>query len=196
MRNQFYSDRKDIWKWSLLLELAGNTHHIFQIAMLRPDEGTHGNDFGDPGPCNPAVRKFFDVERSLGVRDLSRIGKLRPGQITVFKNLYMNGYRAAYFNDVLQITCKTTPKVIFLDPDNGIEGMTRGHKHVGVREISRVWRDSLTSGDYLVIFQYGFRDSSWCAKKKELLCKTIGRPVETRLHPVVNPVMCYFWAQK
>jgi hypothetical protein len=125
MRNQFYSDRKDVWKWSLLLELAGGTHHIFQIAMFRPDQGIHGNDFCDPGSCNHAVKRFFAEERLLGVRDISRVERLLPGRITVFMDLYMNGCRAAYFDHVIEITRKTKPKVVFLDPDNGIGSDTR-----------------------------------------------------------------------
>ena len=166
MRNQFYSDRKDVWKWSLLLKLAGEKHHIFQIAMLRPDKGTHGNDFGDPGPCNPAVRKFFADERLLRARDISRIERLLPGRITVLMTRYSNGCRVTYFDLVLEIIRKTAPKVVFLDPDTGIEGATRSHEHVGHQEIKRVW-ESLQSGDYLVVFQYSLRfDRDWCLKRK------------------------------
>jgi hypothetical protein len=191
MRNQFYGDRKDVWKWSLLLKLAGQKHHIFQIAMLRPDKGTHGNDRRDPGACNHAVREFFDDERSQDAHDIKRIEKLLPGRITVLMTQYSNGCRVTYFDLVLEITRKTAPKVVFLDPDNGIEGATRGHEHIGVQEIERVW-ESLKGGDYLVVFQYSFFDSDWCAKKMKLLSETIGKHVETEPHPS----MCYFWAQK
>jgi hypothetical protein len=70
-------------------------------------------------------------------------------------------------------------------------GATRGHKHVGIQEIERIW-ESLEAGDYLAVFQYGFRDHNWCAKKKELLRKVIGEGI--REQPFTS--MCYFWAQK
>ena len=197
MRNQFYADRKDIWKWSLLLELAGDTHHIFQIAMLRPDdESGHGNDFSEPGDCDLRVKEFFERERSeFGnggcSRNLRQVCRLLPGRITVFSDIYRNGERSVYVERAVSALSNKSPKVVFLDPDNGIEGKTRNHKHLGLAEISRVW-NSLSAGDYLVIFQYSFFDRDWRGKKQKLLSNALEQDVQMR----DRGSMCFFYAEK
>src|ERR1035441_8600910 len=106
MRNQFYSDRKDIWKWSLLLRLAGDSHHIYHLAMLTPDKGEHRLDVSDPGDCNGCVRAFFEQERRNSAQDIYRAQNLLDGRITVLLRrdsdqlYYTNGQRNEYFDCV------------------------------------------------------------------------------------------------
>ena len=165
MRNQFYSDRKDIWKWSLLLELAGDTHHVYQVAMLTRDEGEHTLDEGDPWPCSNLVRAFFDRERRSKAHDIYRVEGLINGRITVLNRLgceyqfYSNRSRDHYFTRVLE-TIKTDNgkrKLVFLDPDNGLEVKNSNQKHVRSQEICRVW-NALNPGDYMVLYQHHSRD--------------------------------------
>jgi hypothetical protein len=37
MRNEFYGDRKDLWKWTVVLNEAGEDREILYVAMCRPD---------------------------------------------------------------------------------------------------------------------------------------------------------------
>jgi len=56
MRDQFYGDRKDLWKWTVVLDEAGD-REIFYIGMYRPDQ-----EKSDRRGINEAVHKFFQQE--------------------------------------------------------------------------------------------------------------------------------------
>jgi hypothetical protein len=53
MRDEFYGDRKDLWKWSVALDEAA-TRKILYVAMYRPEVGSK-----QPPGLWAAVREFF-----------------------------------------------------------------------------------------------------------------------------------------
>ena len=209
MRNQFYSDRKDIWKWSLLLELAGQTHHIYQVAMLTHDNGEHKLDMGDPGTCSELVYRFFDRERRRNARDIYGVEQLVNGRVTVLSQLgreyqfYSKRCHQKYFAHVIQeITAENKgKKVVFLDPDVGLEVTKSNDGHVLYSDVCRVWT-SLSDGDYLVVYQHHPLSFKWkkdealledfARAKKEQIGRALGvepTRVNTRSHDSVS----FFW---
>ena len=204
MRNQFYSDRKDIWKWSLLLELAGDRHHIYQVAMLTRDDGEHTLDQGDPGECNALARGFFEDECRVDDRDIYRAEALLSGRITVLNpkgsdcEYYSPSSRTRYFDHVLN-TIKSddkSPKVVFLDPDNGLEVKNSTSSHVRLQDVRRVW-NSLRAGDYLVIYQHHarvFLNRYMDDKRRQIgdNLKVAQASIQHRTHKAVS----FFWLEK
>jgi len=51
-------------------------------------------------------------------------------------------------------------KVVFLDPDTGIEPKNPGSTHVLLSEITDVWT-WLKRKDWLVLYQHAFRQKGW-----------------------------------
>ena len=204
MRNQFYSDRKDIWKWPLLLELAGDSHHIYQVAMQTPDKGKHTLDVGGPGDCNKDVRAFFEQERRDVAHDIYRVEKLLDERITVLpaRNsnplYYENGQRNDYFDRVCDAISASgaKPKVVFVDPDNGIEVKNSTRAHVRIKHLRRLW-DLLASGDYLVIYQHHPRENldALINEKKQLLAENLGVELGAIKHKPDKGVT-FFWIRK
>jgi len=74
MRDEFYADRRDLWKWTVVLNEAAD-RHILYMAMHRPNPA-----IGVPKGVRDDVREFFIQERQelTGLRKCSRVERLSP----------------------------------------------------------------------------------------------------------------------
>lgn len=201
MRNQFFADRKDVYKWSLLLDEAGPSSHILYLAMLRPDTPNgHGRDYGEPTVqeyTREDVIQFFEQERAGGIKDLSRITRLSPSRIHVVLDQYDHRAREGYFRKALSVSRDRKPSekfVVFLDPDNGIAGKRPKSLHVCASELRDTW-DSLREGDKLVVYQHQFRDSEWIGLRKGALGQAIGVE-EEKIQEKKCQSVCFFVVHK
>jgi hypothetical protein len=210
MRNQFYCDRKDVWKWSLLLELAGEQSHIYQIAMLTADETEHKLDVGDPGPCDLRALNFFQLERAKK-RDIYGVEELLPGRITVLNRrdcehqYYSNGLRSLYFAKVTEAhKVDLRPKVILLDPDNGTEVKKPNKKHVRLDDVSRIW-NVLRRDDHMVIYQHHPRDFRMrkdpilLAEYRDGIRQKVGKAISQKTETIndrTHDAVSFFWIHK
>src|SRR6266436_5007575 len=119
MRDQFYADSKDLWKWTVVLrEVQGRTGIIY-VAMYRPDEPKRISDEIDPD-----VKHFFFEEWSALDREkkCSRIEHLND-KITPFMELYDARQASDYFSrlgHLLDRRPADEKHLILLDPDTGI----------------------------------------------------------------------------
>jgi len=61
MRNQWYSDNRDLVKWGVLLEVAGRhrAKHILQVLYLRPNTWESLEIDGEQVELAPAVIQQF-----------------------------------------------------------------------------------------------------------------------------------------
>ncbi|HEY3325116.1 MAG TPA: hypothetical protein VGP72_31975 [Planctomycetota bacterium] len=184
MRHQFYADRNDVEKWTLLLRLAKeHGASIFWGVMLTSDVGnTHGGNWSSVAGADPAVVAFFDEERrriSAGEpRDLTRVALLAEAcglPLRLFPDIYPGGESAQnkYVRELLVDLAEVTGRrVVFLDPDNGLAGKNATDAHVRPEHLQEVW-DALRTGDVLVLYQHGYRVADWPEVKRTQVAEVL-----------------------
>lgn len=186
MRNQYYGDSRDVFKWSVLLRLI-RRHRIkavLQVAMLRPDDGSgEGGTRHEPGVVEPSVSAFFDAERLAfeqdpGLRQIGRIKQLPSAcgggfDIEVMDRVFN---RVGYFPAIVSaIATLSNPALVFLDPDTGMGGGTGPRRHFQIRdrEVAQVFA-ALRNGDVLALYQHGWRQEEWVTRLKERFGASVG----------------------
>jgi hypothetical protein len=169
MRDEWYSDNRDLVKWGVLLQLAElyDMAAIFQVAYYRPtpwDEKSIEID-GRAFPLPPVVVSHF--------RDIKNIRALRPNaRVMVLDDPFHD--RDQYLRRILmEIRNLLKPAIVFLDPDTGLEPKKATLKHVREKELQEIWR-TLRRGDLLVFYQHRTRRRQWVKEKKTQFEKAIG----------------------
>src|SRR5208283_2688702 len=136
MRDKWYSDNRDLVKWSTLLLIARQHHSkcIFQIAYLRKSNYGKLEIDGKQYEIPMEVISHF--------RDNHKIIKLIKYPEVVFIDDEF-GERADYLESIKRIINNNSDKkscIIFLDPDTGLEPYGRpNHNHVLEKELKEIW---------------------------------------------------------
>jgi hypothetical protein len=159
----WYGDRRDLVKWGTVLHLARRhgIHTVLHVAFLRrPRLKANGESW----PIADEIWQHFrDVHH---IRGLGRRSRLR---IAVVDDPFEHSHRNEYLELVVQrLKGLGTAKVVLLDPDTGMSPVRTTPEHVRVQEVGRIWR-SLSSGDWLVLYQHRSRDPDWCRKAERKL---------------------------
>ena len=172
MRNEFYGDRKDLWKWTVVLNEAGEGRQVLYVAMYRPD----GKVKYDPGIRADVVDFFRNERKALNVqKECSRI-RLLSTQIVPFLGTYDPArvdFYLAPVKQVLEARSQPSSYVVFLDPDTGIREKS-GPEHVCRFVLTSVWK-SMLPGDTLLIYQHYARKTvdAWLSEKRDLIATTL-----------------------
>lgn len=166
MQNKWYSDNRDLVKWSILLLLAKkyNINHIIQVAYFRSNPWKKIEVDG--------VQSDIPVEVISHFRNLHRIEQLSPGvTVSVIDDLFDD--RKLYQARIQDCIEKTEKNIIvFLDPDTGLQPRKIGWDHVSEEELTSLWK-SLRRGSFLVLYQHSSRDRNWKEKKRQQFAKCI-----------------------
>lgn len=167
MKNQYFGDIKDLFKYDLvenLVRCVPGIHRFTFVPMLtKNDDGTDGNkrDYSErPGSSNTALKAYLDKCESLDRRDISEIReyyKARGIDIEIYHEdeLFAHATRREYFsgiNDTL-----LAHAVILLDPDNGFEIKKSNKRHVLGIEVADLFK-RMTVDSILVVFQHFRRE--------------------------------------
>ena len=170
MRDQWYGDNRDLVKWGTLFLLARKfrAKTIVQIAYYRPSTWGQLEIDGKPHDVPQEVFKHF--------RNLGNIEELRAGpQIKVLMAPFDD--RGRYMTEVLKaIAAKgPDPKIVFLDPDTGLEPRNPSMDHVLESEVKEIW-DRLQPWDVLVFYQHKTNRNGqpWIEPKMKQLSGAIG----------------------
>jgi len=162
MRNRWYSDNRDLVKWSILIHLARMTAatRILQIAYFRHDTFAGIEIDGEPFEIPSEIKTHFrDIHR---IKDISS-----PLKISVFDMVLEN--RKDYLDQATKfITSFADEKcIVFLDPDTGLEPVHPNLNHILEEEIERCW-SILKAGDVLVFYQHqtNRNGTSWMEPKR------------------------------
>jgi hypothetical protein len=172
MRNEFYGDRKDLWKWTVVLNEAGQRRQVLYVAMYRPD----GKLKYDEGIRTDVADFFRNERKALNLlRECSRI-KLLSTRIIPFVEIYDPAQVDAYLapvKQVLESRLNLSNYVVFLDPDTGIREKS-GTEHACRRVLTSIWK-SMLPGDTLLVYQHYARKKvdSWLIEKRDLISKTL-----------------------
>jgi hypothetical protein len=194
MRNEFYGDRKDLWKWTVVLNAAGEARQVLYVAMNRPD----GEFKYDQGIRGDVVEFFRSERKALNIRrECSRI-ELLTTQIVPFLEIYDPARMDAYLapvKRVLESRSKESNYVVFLDPDTGMREKS-SPEHACQRVLTSIWK-SMLPGDTLLVYQHYARKKldSWLPEKSELLARTLKADLWDIAHKQHSGV-CFFLVDK
>jgi hypothetical protein len=184
MRAKWYGDKRDLVKWSTVLELArrAGVRKVLQVTCLVPD-GYRGavderallvEDFG-PEIAEAVWQHFRDLER------ITELGAQLGVDVTLVPDDFPVpvGARDDYFEMVAEkwLMPDREPLIVFLDPDTGL-GATR--THVLPRQLETVQR-ALKAGDWLVFYQhapmYEQKGVDWREQAQKNLAEALSVPV-------------------
>ena len=158
MRDTWYSDNRDVVKWSALHSLATDNHlaSIVQVLFLQAGEPPTLSFDGNPLPIPGAVWRHF--------RDFLAVERLAASfgcAIHVYDQLFSSRTRRAYVDELLAfLPSAKGPRLVFLDPDAGLEPGRLSGRHVALADVRRVW-NFLAPGEWLAVYQHASRDRQW-----------------------------------
>jgi hypothetical protein len=172
VRDQWYSDSRDLVKWSTLLLLASRAKadRIIQIALYNESEyGKIELDGQHHGMPKEVLAHFRDI------RSVVRLTE-RPS-ISVYDRPFSD--RQEYFRDAVKFVASFSHErcVVFLDPDTGLEPpkTKADRKHVLEEEARALWL-ALPVGWVFVFYQHKTtRDSKpWIEPKRDQFANALG----------------------
>ena len=179
MRDEFYGDRKDVWKWSLTLQAADRHKRILQVLMYCRDRGKPARDFHRAGQgIDQRVEAFFDDERKAfhtgAPRRVDRIKGLDP-RIELFPGLYRAQARHEYFR-ALRAELAARPDsreyVVLLDPDTGITEREPKDEHLSCQNLAQLW-SWLNSRDTLIVYQHQQHVQDWVGSNWRAIARSL-----------------------
>ena len=196
MQDKFYSDNRDLVKWSILHRLAETfqAHRILQIAFYRKRKFPNVIIDGEEHDIPQEVLSHF--------RDLCTIEGIKSEiRITVFDKLFEN--REDYLKSVRVFLSNFLEEkcVVFLDPDTGLEPQKNPNKnHVLESEAKSIW-DAMDSGDVYVFYQHQTTRSKkpWIEPKRRQLENSLGidnNSIKIAHGPKIARDVVFFYAQK
>jgi hypothetical protein len=156
MRSEWYGDKRDLVKWGTLVHLCQEhgIKKIIQVPFLAKESGcdlmllTDDNQVDFPR----AVWQHF-----RDIKQIDALGKSIGLDIKVVPDEFSHQKRSNYFERI-QVLAQSTEesKVVFLDPDTGLEPEKCKAKHVSSAEIRAIWH-CLRPGDLLALYQHASR---------------------------------------
>jgi hypothetical protein len=168
VKDIFYADKRDMVKWGGIISLcqANSIKTVIQVAYYRED-ALPQLKFNDKLIEFPeqVQRHFRNVE------NIKELGNKIGINIRVFKEPFSNGLRTEYHRILIKkLNVYKQPKIVFLDPDNGLAPDVCKEEHVKSEEVSDIWKN-LSSQDILVFYQHLFRKPGWAEINRTKLAK-------------------------
>jgi hypothetical protein len=193
VKNQYFGDRRDLFKYDLLLDLVeahGAGRLTFVPMLTPPDESGEGRL--TPSDCRsrrPVLYEFLRASIASGQRDIRRLREIMRTLGVNFMPFrddawFVPEQRTEYFQAVPDKYL--TRSVVFFDPDIGLETGTASYmrkkgpeKYLMYSELADVWaRVSIDS--VVVVYQHLQNDAakrvSDVQRRLRDLCARLGAP--------------------
>jgi len=172
MKNQFFGDLRDLFKYDLILNILeknNSLQHITFIPMLnKNDSSNEGNkrDFQNakihnlPGTHNEKLVEFLEPYKDVKAdeRDINSIESYfnsKGHKISIYKGqkgLYFEKQvRKEYFSEIPRELL--TNSLIFIDPDIGLEVKYSREKHLLYSEVKSLY-DRMDQNSTIMIYQH------------------------------------------
>jgi hypothetical protein len=176
MQGLWYGDKRDRVKWGALVYLANSKgiRCIVQVAYFRQGTDLKLKIGEKEVPLPIEVWNHFS-----NLRHIERLGKATGLKIIVLDQYLEPNKRPDYIHMIVSHLDEINKeiegrKVIFLDPDTGIEpGKSSGPKHVTKKDMEKIWK-ALSEGDLLVVYQHADRTKKWVPDRKEKMSFACG----------------------
>ena len=159
MRDIWYGDRRDRVKWGALVHLARSQglSKIVQVAFYQ--RLTDPKLLMDDVPIS-VPKEVWDHFSDL--RNIEKLGESTGIEIVVLDRVFDSIRRREYIREVIQILRQhsASPKIVFLDPDTGIEPARAKAEHVTMEDVKEIW-EVLSTRDWLAVYQHASRRGDW-----------------------------------
>lgn len=100
-------------------------------------------------------------EHFSSLRHIKRLGRATGTKISVLDELFDPLKRGDYIASVVRrVKAVQSPKIVFLDPDTGIEPATARPEHVAKADLASIWA-ALSNEDILAVYQHADRTRTW-----------------------------------
>jgi len=194
MQDWYYSDKRDLVKWSVLLRLAEQHRftRIIQIAYLRPSVFHMIDIAGQQSEIPLQVRRHFRNIRNVATLDATV-------SISVFDRAFDD--RIAYGQALTQYlaVCGNDLRLIFLDPDIGLEPANSPPdlRHVLGSEARAIW-SQLNANEVFAFYQHKTNRAGrpWIEQKRTQLENAIqvrrGTVSVAQSPAIADDVVIYF----
>lgn len=161
VKNQFFGDKRDYFKYSLLEHLLSGITELTQLTcawmLTTPSANSHGNLSLVPCRGYEELATFLTEARHAGRRDVREIARYYSSRCRF--NSYGDdpalpfGFeRKTYFNDIPADLFQSA--LLFVDPDNGMEPATGAKAAHLTYEEARSLFSRLTGHSIFVVYQH------------------------------------------
>jgi len=159
MQAMWYGDKRDRVKWGALIYLA-RTQKISKIVQVAFYRQQPKPELQMDAASIPIPGEVWDHFSSL--RNIEMLGESIGIEIIVLDQVFDPAKRQVYIGEIIQNLDrhKPGPKLVFLDPDTGIEPGTAKAEHVSREDIRQIWA-KLEPHDWLAVYQHASRKKGW-----------------------------------
>ena len=196
MKDEWYGDKRDIVKWTVLLHLAkdNGAQSIVQIAYYRPSKWNKIIIIDEKKNLipNEVLQHFRNVN---AIKNM-----ISNPNINIFNLTLKN--RRSYFPEVLKEVEKYRDdrKIVFLDPDTGLAPKKATLKHVLPSELKDIWV-RMQEGDLLVFYQHktNRNNEPWIEEKRKQFVAALGIAdvaVKIAYGPDIASDVVFFYCRK
>jgi hypothetical protein len=166
VKDQYFADRNDYFKYDLLIFLAEQLAAKKLPIVWMLTENDKSNDGGKTdypkGAGNRDLYHFLKMALEDGTRYVGRIGDYFKGAGHAFvycsygdAETFCHRNRAAYFEEIPKANLGDA--VVFLDPDNGFEvkstGERNGEKYIKLDEVELIY-NRMGENSVMVVYQH------------------------------------------
>ncbi len=198
MKNQYFGDRRDYFKYDVLERLATDLRDIEQLTSLwmltRPDSSGQGQVPFVPDPELPELTAFFrerldsnDAARRR-VTEMQTYFKDRPFRFFSYRDDrddFDSMTRSEYFASVPDEALQHA--VVFFDPDNGMEPGRGTERHLRFGELENIL-GRMDEPSVAVVFQYWRRVRNFWTVMAQELRERLGHP----LVYIADPTLAFY----
>ena len=159
MKNQFFGDTRDLFKFDLIEHVMKSLDELKRFAfipMLTPDEKPKSIK---PGTKNKNLVAFFNEGKKRDIHDIQEYFKRRriTAEIHGEKGVYFKNdkeSRRKYFDQINDDWL--VDSLVFLDPDTGMKEKEPTAKHVLFSEIQQIY-ERMNENSIIMIYQHHSR---------------------------------------
>ena len=173
MKNQYFADKRDFFKYTLLLDLHEQVSAIEQLVsvlMLTENDSTNEGRFTKYGcgKMRAELYRFLQGQLKVESRKVAAIRSLMREQKVDYlpykdDEYFTDESRTAYFTELAALRLESA--IVFFDPDIGLETGTSSYmrrcgteKYLFYRELQTV-ADAIAPTNLLVVYQHLQKDS-------------------------------------
>jgi hypothetical protein len=193
MQGLWYGDRRDRVKWGALAHLVDrfDLASILQVAYFRDGaERLLKTDLGEYPIADEVWKHFADLAA------IERLSKALGVEIRVHGEAFDSRKREEYIVGVLSAAGqRPRPRLLFLDPDTGIEPGSLKPEHVSTREIARLWT-ALDLGEVLAVYQHAPHETAWVDQSVQHMAKACPGADVRSIQGSVAKDVAILWARK
>lgn len=180
-------------KWGALAHLTNRfgLRSILQVAYLRDGEKPFlTTDVGTMEVPGPVWQHFANLKAIAPLASTLQV------EIKVYDDVFDHRNRASYLAGVLRYaeSCQR-PRLVFLDPDTGVEPGALKAEHASLAEVRALWA-ALRHGEVLAVYQHAAREANWMARSAQRIADACGGANVRSVVGNVAADVAIFWGLK